>query len=156
MASRLESRLENLPLERRRAGVEAPPERVSDIFRDRSAAPAVYLEAVPEGSETAVPVIIHNFRYYEAAMRQWDAGLVELLVLNELHELTHWAMDEEERAFFEERSQRNYRPDGYWLNPVLLGLIGWLPGDLPDVFEPKPGLRDRILGRLRKLLPAVA
>lgn len=113
------------------------PVHVYALFSDYPPAPALYgeFEVVVDGTATDVDVIVHNLRYYELGMDEWDVGLVELLVLNELHELTHWAMTDDERAFFDERSKRTYRPDGDWLNPTLLEVIDWLPGEYPRVVD---------------------
>lgn len=146
------------------------PQRVHALFEDYPPAPALYAEfdvdcasggvANPEeGDDMAregaagadgeeIAVIVHNFRYYPLGMDRWDVGVVELLVLNELHELTHWAMTGGERAYFDDRSRRHHRGDGYWLNPPLLELIDWLPREHPDVLEDEPPVT--ALGRLRR------
>ncbi len=133
------------------------PQRVHALFEDYPPAPALYAEfdvddareltgEEPDAEEVAV--IVHNFRYYPLGMERWDVGVVELLVLNELHELTHWAMTGGERAYFDDRSRRHHRGDGYWLNPPLLEIIDWLPREHPDVVEDEPPVT--ALGRLRR------
>ena len=113
------------------------PVHVYALFSDYPPAPALYgeFEVVVDGTATDVDVIVHNLRYYELGMEEWDVGLVELLVLNELHELTHWAMTPNERTALDTRSQRYHRADGYWLNPVILDIIDWLPGESESVVD---------------------
>lgn len=150
--------------------------RVHALFEDYPPAPALYAEFDMEGGGTddgvdgigtesprasdgenadgiggpdaeEVAVIVHNFRYYPLGMERWEVGVVELLILNELHELTHWAMTGGEREYFDDRSRRHHRGDGYWLNPPLLEIIDWLPREHPDVLEGDPPVS--WLGRLR-------
>lgn len=99
------------------------PHRAYALFEDAVPSPALYLEVLPEGSASPVPIIVHNLAYYEMAMRRWDADVVDLLVLNELHELTHWAMTDRERERWDRRSERSGRPDGHWMNPPLFEVI---------------------------------
>ncbi|MFC4989653.1 hypothetical protein [Saliphagus infecundisoli] len=143
------------------------PRRVHALFEDYPPAPALYAEfdvdsagngaenddgvareVAPDEDGEEVAVIVHNFRYYPLGMERWGVGIVELLVLNELHELTHWAMTGGEREYFDDRSRRHHRGDGYWLNPPLLEVIDWLPRDHPDVLEAEPPVT--ALGRLRR------
>lgn len=154
------------------------PRRVHTLFEDYPPAPALYAEFDVDGTGSAsvdepeegpvgpddtgdaldeeVAVIVHNFRYYPLGMERWETGVIEQLVLNELHELTHWAMTGGERDYFDDRSRRHYRGDGYWLNPPLLEIIDWLPRDHPDVLEEEPPisttgrLRRRVVGWLRR------
>ena len=118
---------------------DAGPHRVYTLASDRPPAPALYAEFDVDDRDEPVAVILHNLRYYEMAMDVWDLDLVELIALNELHELTHWAMTDEERERYDVRSRRLGRPDGYWLNPMLLEILDWLPGKHRTVFENAPG-----------------
>lgn len=116
------------------------PHRIYAMFDDYPPAPALYVE-LEEGdgeTRTTIPLIVHNVRYYELGMARWNVGVTELIVLNELHELTHWAMTDDERTELDERSRRQGRADGYWLNPALLEIIDWLPGDYRTVLEREP------------------
>ncbi|MCU4741459.1 hypothetical protein OB955_11300 [Halobacteria archaeon AArc-m2/3/4] len=118
----------------------SPPYRIYTLFDDYPPAPALYVEFEVADDETTIPLIVHNIRYYELGMAQWNVGVVELIVLNELHELTHWAMTDDERTALDERSRRQGRADGYWLNPALLEIIDWLPADYRTVLEREPSL----------------
>ncbi|WP_276252830.1 hypothetical protein [Halomontanus rarus] len=137
---RLESAVERA-LETDETGVSLPY-RIYTMFDDYPPAPALYVELEEGDGETAttIPVIVHNVRYYELGMTRWNVGVTELIVLNELHELTHWAMTDDERTALDERSRRRGRADGYWLNPALLEIIDWLPGDYRTVLEREPSL----------------
>ena len=127
------------------------PERVYGFYHDRIPAPALYVEA-EETPADVTPIIVHNFRYYEDAMRRWNTGVVEVLVLNELHELTHWAMTEDERAALQRRSVERGVPDGRIINPVLFRLIDWLGGEYTEVHDPGPPRWRRVLdGAVRYL-----
>lgn len=141
-------------------GDDRRPRRLYVLFEDYPPAPALYAEFGVDGTdgvdaeedEREISVIIHNFRYYPLGMERWETGVIELLVLNELHELTHWAMTGGEREYFDDRSRRHHRGDGYWLNPPLLEIIEWLPRDHPDVLSGTPpisaaGRLSRRLGR---------
>lgn len=123
------------------------PARVYAMFRDQPNAPALYAVVEWEGED--VPVIVHNFKYYERSMQRWNAGFIELLILNELHELTHWAMTDAEREYFEGKSRRANRPDGYWLNRTLFSIINWLPSEPRSVIEPSPPLWRRVIATIR-------
>ncbi|GAB3018480.1 hypothetical protein [Natronobiforma cellulositropha] len=125
------------------------PIHVYALFNDYPPAPALYgeFDVAVDGRVVDIPVIVHNLRYYELGMAEWDVGLVELIVLNELHELTHWAMTDEERTFVDRRSRRTRRPDGDWFNPTLLEVIDSLPGQYPPVVE-RPLVTSRV-SRLR-------
>lgn len=102
------------------------PYRAYAVFRDRPPSPALYVELERDGD--LLPVVVHNFADYGVAMRRWDLDPVDLVVLNELHELTHWAMTEGERRRWETRSRWTGTPDGHWLNPVLLDALEHLDG----------------------------
>ncbi len=102
------------------------PIRVFTFYKDRVPAPALYMEVVVDNRD--VSVIAHNLRYYEYAMRRWHTGFLEAIILNELHEVTHWAMTDDERDALDERSREYALPDGYWLNGTLLELIDWMDG----------------------------
>lgn len=141
------------------------PARAYAFFEDGVPSPAVYVEVSPgsradtdagagtgAGAGGPVPVVIHNFRYYRRAMRQWDADAVDLLVLNELHELTHWAMTDDERERWGRRAANAGRPDGHWMNPPLFDVIDHVSrSDRPPIGEEPPSLLDRIAGWLRGL-----
>lgn len=134
-----------------REGADAPPERVYAFYSDGTRAPATYMEVAEESGGPVTPVVVHNLRYYEQAMREWESTFVEVLVLNELHELAHWAMTDEERARLDARSQRTGLPDGYWLNPELFRIIDWLGAErgYPQVVERDPPLWRRIGASVR-------
>jgi hypothetical protein len=102
----------------------ASPFRAYASYEDAVPSPASYVELEVDGR--AVPLIVHNFRYYPEGMERWDVDVVDLLVLNELHELTHWAMTDEERARLDRKARMAGRADGYWLNPNLFGIMDWL------------------------------
>lgn len=130
------------PDESSAGSVDDPPRRVYALEPERVPAPAVYAELASAEAEAAIPVIVHNLRYYEFAMDRWNVGFIELLVLNELHELTHWAMTGDERRELDEQSYP--RPDGEWLNPALLEIIEWLPREHPDVIDAEPSFWRRL------------
>ncbi len=126
------------------------PFRVYALYTDRVPSPASYAEFEVNGEP--VPVIIHNFRYYEDGMRRWDIDTVDLLVLDELHELTHWAMTEDERERFDRKARRRGRGDGYWLNRPLLDTIDWLSERPPEERTVGKPEHRSLLGRLREWL----
>jgi hypothetical protein len=131
------------------------PARAYAFFEDGVPSPAVYLEVSADagaGTAGSVPVVIHNFRYYGWAMRRWDADAVDLLVLNELHELTHWAMTDGERERWDRRSANSGRPDGHWMNPPLFDVIDFVSrADRPPIGEHPPSLFERFADWLRGL-----
>lgn len=139
------------------------PARAYAFFEDGVPSPAVYVEVSPAsstdtdagaglGMDESVPVVIHNFRYYRRAMRRWDADAVDLLVLNELHELTHWAMTDDERERWGRRSANAGRPDGHWMNPPLFDVIDHVSRtDRPPIGDEPPSLFARIADWLRGL-----
>lgn len=133
------------------------PRRVYAFYRDRVPAPALYVEVVAD--DRHVPIIAHNLRYYERAMRRWRLGFVETLVLNELHELTHWAMTDEERAELDARSRERGLPDGYWLNGPLRLVVGWVDESDTEVLDSGLDglrrLRRRLAWSLRRVTPGV-
>lgn len=139
------------------ADPDESPRRVYALYRDRVPAPAVYVEAID--GDRHVPIIAHNFRYYERAMRRWRLGFVETLVLNELHELTHWAMTDEERAELDARSRERGVPDGYWLNGPLRSVVDWVDESDSAVLDSGTGglrrLRRRLAWSLRRVAPGV-
>jgi hypothetical protein len=102
------------------------PHRAYVAFRDRPPSPALYVEFEFEGE--LLSVVVHNFADYERAMDRWGLDPMDLLVLNELHELTHWAMTDDERARWDARSRRTGRPDGHWLNDRLLDVLESVDG----------------------------
>jgi len=102
------------------------PHRAYASFSDRRTSPALYAEFDVDG--TPLGVVVHNFDDYGRAMGRWNLAPVELLVLNELHELTHWAMTDAERERWDARARRTGRPDGHWFNRRLLDVLDWLDG----------------------------
>jgi hypothetical protein len=102
------------------------PFRLYAAFQDRTPSPALYVELEVDGE--VVPVVVHNFGDYAQALDRWNLDPVDLLVLNELHELTHWAMTDDERARWDARSRMTGRPDGHWLNTALLDVLEHVDG----------------------------
>lgn len=125
------------------------PFRAYASYEDSVPSPASYVELEVDGRD--VPVVVHNFRYYPQGMERWDVDVVGLLVLNELHELTHWAMTDEERARFDRKARIAGRADGYWLNPSLFGVIDWL-SDRNARSVGRPERSPSILARARSWL----
>ncbi|MFB6219646.1 MAG: hypothetical protein ABEH77_10825 [Halobacteriaceae archaeon] len=119
------------------------PHRLYAAFRDNPPSPALYVEFEVDGE--LLEVVVHNFADYERAMGRWNLDPVDLLVLNELHELTHWAMTDAERERWDALARRTGRPDGYWFNRVLLDLLEHLDG------RERRG-RESLLGRARRWL----
>ncbi|MFB6296512.1 MAG: hypothetical protein ABEH66_06710 [Halobacteriales archaeon] len=73
-------------------------------------------------------------------MRRWNPDVIEALVLDELNELAHWAMTDEERAgspFLDRRSVEGGVPDGRRLTPPLLDVIDWV-GGIPGRARSRP------------------
>jgi|GEM_PF-5744641 len=126
------------------------PVRVYALYSDRVPSPASYAEF--EVEDEPVPAIIHNFRYYEDGMRRWDVDAVDLLVLDELHELTHWAMTEAERERFDRKARRRGRGDGYWLNRPLLDIVGWISERPPEARSVGKPAQRGLLERVREWL----
>lgn len=119
----------------------ATPHRVYAFFSERVTTPAAYVEFVD--GEAVIPVVVHNFRDYGDAMRRWGLDPAELLALNELHELTHWAMTDAERERWDDRARSAGRADGEWFNPLLVALVR-APGERPDSLRARPSLLDRV------------
>jgi len=89
--------------------------------------PARYIEYEIEDLETGVkerrPIIIHNiFAWKNAMEKQGIKDVVELIILNELHELTHWATSGEKDSYWESLEDRGIHHSRLW-NPFLLKLI---------------------------------
>jgi hypothetical protein len=121
------------------------PYRAYVLVPDRPPSPAMYLEF--EEGEAVRPVVVHNFAHFPTALGRWDLDPADLLALDELHELTHWAMTDEERARWDARSRRTGQPDGRWLNPVLLDVLEHLDGR--ERGRRRRTLLDRAVGWLR-------
>lgn len=124
------------------------PYRVYATFQDRPPSPALYAELELEGE--LVEVVVHNFGDYERAMEGWGIGVVDLLVLDELHELTHWAMTDAERRQWEGVQRRTGRPDGHWFNRLLLDVLEDLDGRERDYRAHRRG--ESLLGRAMRWL----
>jgi hypothetical protein len=107
--------------------------------------PAMYVEL--EEGDAVRPVVVHNFAHFPTACDRWGLDPADLLVLDELHELTHWTMTDGERARWDARSRRTGQPDGRWLNPVLLDVLEHLDGR--ERGRRRRSLLDRVVGWLR-------
>jgi len=85
--------------------------------------PSSYVEYEPiEGGEKRC-IIAHNFYAYREEMRYWGMSIIEAIIVNELHELTHWAMERDERLRWRLRDGlRGIHHSEYW-NPLLLRIV---------------------------------
>jgi len=156
LGTRIRERIEN------RGEDAAQPARMYGFYRNRVPTTAMYVEAAGEAADReldrdeATPIIVHNFQYYEEAMRRWNVGVIEALVLNELHELAHWVITDEERADLHRRSVERGVPDGRFINPPLLDVIDWVVGEYPAVHDAGSSRWHRLLedavGYLRDLM----
>jgi len=85
--------------------------------------PAQYIRYVRnDGKEREV--IVHNFYAYRRLMEYWNIDIIEAITLNELHELTHWAIAGTREDEYWKMRDADYTTHHvhYW-NPILIEVI---------------------------------